>query len=70
MDRKRTRFGKWLDERHVSQSEMARLSGLSQKTVNSLAIGEAQKPTRLTARKLMKAVREIDPDATFDDFWG
>lgn len=70
MERKRTHFGRWIEERHLSQSEIAVLSGLSQKTINSLAIGETQRPTRLTARKLMKAIREIDPNATFEDFWG
>lgn len=69
MGRRRSRFGKWLDENGVSQSEISRRSGVSTRTVNALATGDVQKPTRLNGRKLMKAVREIDSDADICDFW-
>lgn len=69
MDRKRSEFGKWLEREEIAQLELSRISGVTQQTINRLATGEVSKPTRLTARKLMKAIREIDPDATFEDFW-
>lgn len=68
--RKRSKFGMWLDEKELSQLEMSRRSGVSQPTVNALATGDVHKPTRLTSRKLLKAIQEIDPDVEFGDLWG
>ncbi len=65
----RTRFGKWLDQIGISQTDLSRSSGVPITTISSLARGEAKKPTRLTGRKLMKAIREIDPEAKERDFW-
>lgn len=69
MKRRRSKFGEWLDEKGISQSEFSRRSGVNQGTVNGLATGDVQKPTRLNARKLMKAIREIENDLELRDFW-
>ena len=69
MPRKRTKFGAWLNEHRLSQTELSRMSGVSSTTINSLSTGRAERPTRLTGRKLMRAVREIDPGVKESDFW-
>lgn len=69
MKRRRSKFGEWLDEKGISQSEFSLRSGVNQGTVNGLATGDVQKPTRLNARKLMKAIREIENDLELRDFW-
>ncbi len=65
----RSKFGKWLDDKKISQSDLSRKSGVSDSTISSLARGESKKPTRLTARKLMKSIRAVDPEARESDFW-
>jgi predicted transcriptional regulator len=65
----RSKFGKWLDKHDVSQTEMSEKSGVSITTIGSLARGDAKRPTRLTERKLRKAIKEIDPNVDSSDFW-
>lgn len=66
----RTDFGKWLDNNGISQSDLSRVSGVSVKTISDLARGRTKKPTRLTARKLIKAIRLYDAEVSMEDFWG
>ncbi|GLG02268.1 hypothetical protein Alches_23090 [Alicyclobacillus hesperidum subsp. aegles] len=70
MERNRSKFGEWLERHGVSQTDLSKMSGVPDSTINNLATSRAQHPTRLTARKLMEAIREIDPEARFEDFWG
>ena len=69
MERRRSRFGEWLEREGLSQLEVSRMSGVSQQTINGLATGDVKRPTRLTARKLMSALKEVDPEVTLGDFW-
>lgn len=65
----RTKFGEWLDKRGISQTELSQLSGVPRTTINSLARGEAKRPSRLTARKIVQALRDIGEDVHTRDFW-
>ena len=49
--------------------KLSELSGLPIGTISALSRGDHNRPTRLTVRKLMKAIREIDPDVHEKDFW-
>lgn len=65
----RTKFGRWLDDEGISQSDFARDSGVSVKTVSDLARGRTNRPSRLTMRKFSKALKKIAPDKSAHDFW-
>lgn len=65
----RSKFGQWLDEHDVSHTTMSDKSGVPGTTIGSLARGDAKNPTRLTERKLKKAMKEIDPYVDARDFW-
>lgn len=65
----RTKFGKWLDKKGITQSEFGRQSGVSVKTISDLARGRTANPTRLTSKKLMKALKSIDPTVNEKQFW-
>lgn len=69
MERKRSRFGKWMDGKGISQMELSRRSGVASNTINNLATGTAGRPARRTGQKLMKAIREVDPAAKESEFW-
>ncbi len=68
-DMPRSAFGKWIKSHGVSTVELSEMSGVPRTTISSLATGEHKRPTRLTGRKLMKAIREIEPNAKESDFW-
>ncbi|WP_088105228.1 helix-turn-helix domain-containing protein [Halalkalibacter urbisdiaboli] len=66
----RSKLGKWLDKRGMSQEWLMKKSGLGRNTVSRLAAGDSEhEPTARTIKKIMKAIREIDPNARTDDFF-
>ena len=64
----RSRLGRWLDERGISQEWLVKKSKVSRNTVSELTAGK-RNPTLPTVKKLMKAIREVDPAAKADDFF-
>jgi predicted transcriptional regulator len=64
----RSRLGKWLDDRGISQEWLVKKSKVSRNTVSELTAGK-RNPTLPTVKKLMKAIREVDPTAKADDFF-
>lgn len=70
LGKKRSKLGKWLDKRGISQTWLAKKSGVNRNTVNELTSGDTDRaPTTRTVQKIMKAIREIDPNAKADDFF-
>jgi predicted transcriptional regulator len=68
-DMPRTKFGKWLRRNKVSQQWLVKESGVSKNTINSLALDEKRKPTAKVARKIINALKKIDPNISAKDFW-
>jgi predicted transcriptional regulator len=70
LGKKRSELGKWLDKRGVSQTWLAKKSGVNRNTINELAAGDTDRsPTTRTIKKIVKALREIDPSVKSDDFF-
>lgn len=65
----RSKFGKWIERRGLTQTDIAEMSGVTVQTVSRLANGTTQSPTRLTARKIINALRNFDPTVDARDFW-
>jgi predicted transcriptional regulator len=64
----RSRLGKWLDERGISQEWLITKSKVSRTTISELAAGKRE-PTLGTVKKIMKAIREVDKNARPEDFF-
>lgn len=64
----RSKLGKWLDARGISQEWLVSKSKVSRNTISELAAGKRE-PTLVTVKKIMKAIREVDPNARPDDFF-
>lgn len=64
----RSKLGRWLDARGISQEWLINKSKVSRTTISELAAGKRQ-PTLDTIKKIMKAIREVDPAAKADDFF-
>lgn len=69
LGKKRSKLGKWLDKRGISQTWLAKRSGVNRNTINELAAGSDRAPTSRTMSKILKALREQDPNVKADDFW-
>lgn len=65
----RTRFGKWLDSRGISQEWISRKTMISRNTISKIAADKDYSPTLKTIQKIMKAIKEVDPSAKADDFF-
>jgi predicted transcriptional regulator len=70
LGKKRSKLGKWLDRRGITQTWLAKKSGVNRNTINELAAGDSDRaPTARTMGKILKALREVDPRVKSDDFW-
>lgn len=70
LGKKRSKLGKWLDERGISQQWLSKKSKVSRSTVSDICKGESEHaPNQKTMTKILKALREIDPSVKSDDFW-
>jgi DNA-binding XRE family transcriptional regulator len=69
LGKRRSKFGKWIDRRGLKQEWIAEKSGVSRSTISQLANDDEREPTLKNARKIIKALREIDPNVKQDDFW-
>lgn len=64
----RTKLGLWLDSRGISQSWLKERTGLNINTISDLASNKERYPNQNTLNKILKALSEIDPSVTWEDF--
>lgn len=70
LGKKRSKLGKWLDKRGISQQWLAKNSKVSRSTVSELCKADANhEPTQGTMKKILNAIRQIDPNVKINDFW-
>lgn len=69
LGKKRSRLGRWLDERGMSQQWLMRAAGISKNTAGDLATKDEYLPTGSTMKKVLQALRKVDPTVKQDDFW-
>jgi transcriptional regulator with XRE-family HTH domain len=69
LGKKRSKFGKWLDKKGVSQQSVARKSGVSRSTISNLAKDPDHTANTRTLKKIMKALKEVDPSVKSNNFW-
>lgn len=70
LGKKRSKLGKWLDDRGISQQWLSKDSKVSRSTVSELCKYEPEhEPTQGTIKKLMNSLRKVDPSAKVDDFF-
>ncbi|MDE8676440.1 helix-turn-helix domain-containing protein [Priestia aryabhattai] len=65
----RTKLGRWLDKRGITQSWLMKKTGLNKNTVSDLTSDKDRSPTLKTMQKVIKALKEIDPKVNSNDFW-
>ncbi|MGE8082076.1 helix-turn-helix domain-containing protein [Peribacillus loiseleuriae] len=70
LGKKRSKLGKWIDKRGISQTWLAKKSGVNRNTINELTSGDTERaPTIRTVKKILNALKEVDPNVKPDDFF-
>ncbi|CAH0323782.1 helix-turn-helix domain-containing protein [Priestia megaterium] len=70
LGKQRSKLGKWLDQRGISQQWLASTSKVSRSTVSELCKRNVEHaPTQRTMTKILKALRKIDPNLKAHDFF-
>ncbi|MBT2718312.1 helix-turn-helix transcriptional regulator [Bacillus sp. ISL-57] len=69
LGKNRSKLGKWLDRRGVSQSEVSKITGVSRPTITRLCSDGKYEPNLSTAKKIIKGLRNLDPNVKSNDFW-
>jgi predicted transcriptional regulator len=65
----RSKLGKWLDKRSIEQKDLEKSAKVSHKTISKACNEKDYVPSPGVMKKILKAIREIDPNAKMNDFW-
>ncbi len=71
LGKKRSKFGKFLDDRDIDQEELSKVSGISNSTISTWCDGNKNvKPIRKTFNKIKDAVEKLTgEEIEFEEFW-
>ncbi|MEC1723930.1 helix-turn-helix transcriptional regulator [Schinkia azotoformans] len=67
--KKRTKVGKWIDRHSLSQEDLSQATKISRNTISKICNDPEYAPNAGTIKKIMVAIRKIDPNAKVDDFF-
>lgn len=70
LGKNRTKFGKFIDRKEITQIEMERLTGLSRGTISKLCNDKGYRPKLSTVSKIKKALKQLGEQAPPDDYFG
>lgn len=65
----RTKFGRWLDRKEITQIELEELSGLSRRTISRLCNDKEYRPKFATVTRIKKALKQLG-ETPPDDYFG
>lgn len=70
LGKQRSKLGEWIDKNGMTQEWLVREAGLGRSTVQDLASSSKKRePNARTIKKILTAIRQVDPDAKATDFW-
>lgn len=69
LGKRRTKLGKWMDQRGITQEWLKKESGLNKNTISDLTNDLQRLPSQRTMKKILQALRKVDPNIKADDFW-
>jgi transcriptional regulator with XRE-family HTH domain len=65
----RSKLGKWMDKKGLEQQELAKVAKVSRNTVSKACNEADYVPRHDVIKKLLNAIRKIDPNVKMSDFW-
>ncbi|WP_182007276.1 helix-turn-helix domain-containing protein [Priestia aryabhattai] len=66
---KRSKFGKWLDQEGIAQTDFAEKSKVSRSTIWRLCNNKGYIPTPVSLKKIMTTVQKVDKTKDIRDFF-
>lgn len=69
LGKKRSLLGKWIDRSGYSQEDLVKSSGVSRNTISKACSDPDYIPSSAVMKKILKALREVDPSIRADQFW-
>jgi len=66
---KRSKFGKWLDKKGITQAEFSEPSKVSRATISTMCNEKNYYPSPKVLKKVMDQVKKIDRSKGPDDFF-
>ena len=67
--KKRTKLGKFIDRKGYSQEDLISASKVNRTTISRLCNDPSYSPSLSTVKKIMKAIKQLEPSARPDDFF-
>ncbi|MBY0094956.1 helix-turn-helix transcriptional regulator [Priestia aryabhattai] len=67
--KKRTKLGKFIDRKGYSQEDLISASKVNRTTVSKICNDPNYSPSMSTVKKVMKAIKQLEPNAKADDFF-
>jgi predicted transcriptional regulator len=65
----RSRLGKWLDRKGVTQEWLVKETRISRSSISDLCDSTVGSPRSETRSKIINALRQVDPNVSASDFW-
>jgi len=65
----KSKFGKFVDRKGLTQKEIAEMGKLGKNTVTKLCTDPNYRPRGDTFKKIIRVLKKIDPNAKVDDFF-
>lgn len=69
LGKKRSKLGSWLDAKGIKQEWLIKKAKVSKGTATNVCSNDEYMPSGSTIKKIMKALKEIDPRVKGSDFW-
>jgi hypothetical protein len=69
LGRERTELGEWLADHGKTQSWLESITGLDRKTISTICGNPEYRPSALTKRTVVQAIRSEGYDVEVSDFW-
>lgn len=64
-----SKFGKFLRENDITQTELREWSGVNQNTISRISRSNQNKPSLGNGQKLIRALKRKGYGVDFEDFW-
>lgn len=65
----RSKVGKWLDAKGITQEWLSKKTKINRNTISRIASDKDYSPSLVTIKKVMSAIRQVDPSARSEDFF-
>lgn len=67
--KKRSKLGRYLDREGFTQEELVKVSKVSRNTISRICSDPDYTPTVSTVKKIMAALKQLNPNAKVEDFF-